>query len=156
MQRNRIQKRDTFHRHHRRWTEETADDVAAAVGLERDERIAKLLAIEERPHRHETRIAERRVHDEAAAVGADANVATEANRFLESGIGAPIELILAGDSLRFLRRLRRERNDARRRRIVVIEELRQEWTEAQLTAGHGVVGDEHAELLVRNQRQIGV
>src|SRR3954471_22813501 len=96
------------------------------------------------------------MHDQAAAVGADANVAGETDRFLKSGIGSAIELVLALDALRLVRRVGRHHGHRRSGRIVVIEELRLELREAELTAGVRVVRDEYPHLLVGKEREVGV
>src|SRR5690349_10086187 len=97
------------------------------------------------------------MHDETATVGvADANVAGEADRLLEGGVRAAIELVLTGDTRRVLRGIGLGNDDGRRRRIVVVEELGEEGTEAQLTARARVVRDEDAELLLGNQREVGM
>src|SRR5438128_7487081 len=96
------------------------------------------------------------MHDEAAAVGADANVAGQSDRLLKGGIGSPIELVLALDALRLPRRVGRHRRRRRIDRIVVIEKLRLELSEAELTAGVRVVRDEYAHLFVRNELEVRV
>src|SRR5947209_11219070 len=97
------------------------------------------------------------MHNEAAAVGrGDADVTAETNRLLEGGIRPAVELVLAGDALCFLRRIRGERDGGRGRGIVVVEKFPQERPEAELPASARVVRDEDAELLVRNESEIGV
>src|SRR5215471_9031737 len=96
------------------------------------------------------------MHDEAAAVGADANVTPETDRLLKGRVGFAIELVLALDKLRFLRGVGRHHDRRLSERIVVIEKLREERREAELTAGIRVVRDEHAELFVGDEREVGV
>src|SRR3954470_24931109 len=97
------------------------------------------------------------MHNETPAVGgADANVAGEPDRLLKGGVRAPIELVLTGDPLRLLDGRRGWGDGGRRRGIVVVEELGEEWPEAQLPTSRRVVRDEDAELLIGNEREIGV
>src|SRR5881409_1008143 len=97
------------------------------------------------------------MHNEAAAVGrGDADVTAEADRLLKGGIRAAVELVLAGDALCLLRRVGGERDRGRGRGIVVIEKFRQEGPEAELPASARVVRHEDTELLVRNEREVGV
>ena len=93
-------------------------------------------------------------NDSAAVVGGESDVAGKADRLLKGRVGAPVELVLAGDASRLLRRSRRRRDGRRRCRVVVVEELGEERTEAQLTPGARVVGDEDAQLLVWYEREI--
>ena len=114
--------------------------MTLCVGLEGIEITAKLVAIKERTNGDEARVAEWRMHDDAPAVGGgDADVAGEADRLLERRVGSPVELVLTGDARGFLCRGRRWRDDARRRRVIVIQELGEERSEAQLSAARRVV-----------------
>src|SRR5690242_13951587 len=97
------------------------------------------------------------MHQETAAVsGTDADVAGEADRFLKGRVRAPVELVFTGDTLRLLDGVGGKRHQGCGRRVVVVEELGEEGPEAQLSAGAGVVRDEDSELVIRDERQIGV
>ena len=59
MKRDRLAERDALHRHHRRRTKEAAHHMSAAVRLESNQRVAELLAIEQRTDGDQSRIAQR-------------------------------------------------------------------------------------------------
>src|SRR4051812_47881323 len=148
---------NALHRHHRCFSQEAPCDVALGVRLEGNEIAAQLITIEERTHGEEARVTEPGVHNEPPAVGgADPNVPCETDGFLKGRVRAAVELVFAGDPTRLFCRVGRESDRRWRGWVVMIEELGEKWAEAELTARGGIVRDEDAELLVGNEREIGV